>query len=221
MDGKPFAFGLLRRRELVVPSWRGALALLLLCAVLIRIFLVSVHPFLAVTEPAGGEALVVEGWIPDYALREALITFRSHPYKVLITTGGPVPQGMAFSYHGNFARLSASMLEQMGLPADSIAEIPSPEVVKDRTYIEGVALKQWLHSRGTTWSAIDLFSFSTHARRSRLLYAMALGREIRVGIYAPLDLQYDAAHWWRSSAGVRRVTDEVIAYLYARLLFRY
>jgi hypothetical protein len=31
------------------------------------------------------------------------------------------------------------------------------------------------------------------------------------------DRNFDPAHWWRSSAGVRTVIGEAIAYLYSRL----
>ena len=58
-----------------------------------------------------------------------------------------------------------------------------------------------------------------HARRSRLLFEKAFGRDTRVGIIALEDRDYDPAHWWKSSQGVRTVTDELIAYGYARLLF--
>jgi hypothetical protein len=220
MAGPSFAFSLLRRREAVLPTWRGWLLLALALAALARGFLAWVHPFLAVNAPIGGEVLVVEGWIPDYALRQALAEFRARHYRRLIATGGPVPQGMAFSYHGNYARLAAATLEAFGLPADSIAEAPSPEVRKDRTYAEGLAVAACLRKDGGASRSLDLFSFSTHARRSRLLYRKALGKDARIGVFAPRDREYDPGRWWTSSNGVRRVTDEWIAYLYARFLFR-
>lgn len=220
MAGPSFAFSLLRRREAVLPTWRGWLLLALALAAFARGFLSWVHPFLAVNAPIGGEALVVEGWIPDYALRQALAEFRARHYRLLIATGGPVPQGMAFSYHGNYARLAAATLEAFGLPADSILEAPSPEVRKDRTYAEGLAVAACLRQEGRAYRSLDLFSFSTHARRSRLLYREALGKDARIGVFAARDREYDPGSWWTSSNGVRRVTDEWIAYLYARFLFR-
>lgn len=192
----------------------------LLAAGTFRLFLGWVHPFLAVDEPVGGEALVVEGWIPDYALAEALAAFRARPYRLLITTGGPVPQGMAYSYLGSYARLGAEALRAMGLPPDSVAEVPSPNVPKDRTYAEGVALRAWMDSTGRRFSSVDVFSIAAHARRSRLLFRKALGPDVRVGVYAPRDRFYDPEKWWKTSSGVRRVLDEWIAWNYARLLFR-
>ena len=55
-----------------------------------------------------------------------------------------------------------------------------------------------------------------HARRSRLLFAHALGDGFDVGVIPIVDRRFDPAHWWRSSAGVRVTIDETIAYAYAR-----
>jgi hypothetical protein len=173
-----------------------------------------------VTRPVGGEVLAVEGWIPDYALRQALEEFRSRRYARLVTTGGPVPLGMALSYQGNYARLAAATLQSFGLSPDSIVEVPSPAVRKDRTFTEGVAVADWMKKAGFDCRSLDLFSFSTHARRSRLLYRLALGKGVRVGVFAPRDVDYDPERWWASSEGFRRVSDEWLAYLYAALIFR-
>ena len=207
---------------MVVPSLRGlCVAALILAAGAFGLFR-SAQPFLALNRPVGGDILVVEGWIPDYAMREALAVFRSRPYALLVATGGPLPQGTAYAAYGTHARLAASVLEGFGLPADSIAVVPSPEVARDRTYQEGVSLGEWLKGGGSGHKvkSVDVFSFSAHARRSRLLYAMALGPDVKVGVYASRDLGYDPGQWWKSSNGVRKVCDEVIAYAYAKVFFR-
>jgi hypothetical protein len=220
MPKDPLFFGLLRRRELVVPSLRGLLILGILIAAAGWLFLRTVQPFLAVNRPVGGEVMVVEGWIPDYAMREALAIFRSRPYRLMITTGGPMPQGMAFSSFGTYAEFAAAAMRDFGLSGDSVTAVPSPDVGRDRTYQEGVSLGEWLRARPGAFTRVDVVSFSTHARRSRLLYRMALGPEVEVGVLAPRDLGYDPAAWWKTSNGFRRVSDEVLAYLYAKLVFR-
>ncbi len=226
MAGPPSAFpsrpsfSLWRRREVAFPTWRGWLLLAALAAAGVRGFMAWVHPFLAVNAPIGGQVLVVEGWIPDYALKQALAEFRSRGYARLVVTGGPVPEGLAVSYHGNYARLGSASLRAFGLPADSVSEVPSPPVRKDRTFAEGVAVAAWLRGRGGAYRSLDVFSIGAHARRSRMLYRRAIGDAARVGVFAPADRDYDAERWWRTSNGVRRLTDEWIAYLYARFLFR-
>ncbi len=215
-----FALGMLRRREIVLPSLRGLLLLALAAAGCGRLILTHIQPFLALQQPRFGEILVVEGWIPDYALRQALAAFRSHHYETLLTTGGPLPQGMVFSSYGTYAQYAARTLQEWGMSADSLRAVPSPDVGRDRTYQEALSVAEWLRANGKRYTSLDLVSFSTHARRSRMLYGMALGESIRVGVYAPRDLEYDPRAWWKTSNGVRRVTDEVVAYLYAKLLFR-
>jgi hypothetical protein len=58
-----------------------------------------------------------------------------------------------------------------------------------------------------------------HARRSRLIFQKAFRDEVGVGVISVPDDEYDQGHWWTTSAGVRTVLGEVIAYLYARFFF--
>jgi hypothetical protein len=66
---------------------------------------------------------------------------------------------------------------------------------------------------------VNLFSLGPHARRSRLLFRRALGKEVTVGVVALSSGDYDARHWWRTSQGFRSVTGELIAYCYVRAMF--
>jgi len=56
----------IRKRRVLTPIGWAALSIAF-GIVLISIML-FVHPFLAPTKPVGGDILVVEGWLPDYAL---------------------------------------------------------------------------------------------------------------------------------------------------------
>jgi len=216
---KGIFFGLLKRRELVVPSLSGWALLLFALAVFLCLLVKNIHPFLAVEAPLGGQALVMEGWIPDYAQRAALEEFRSHHYRWLITTGGPLPPGTPYSDFDSYANLAGESLKAMGLGADSLLVVASQFAFKDRTYLEAVALRAWMRETHRDFPTLDVVSFSVHARRTRLVYAKALRGVARVGIYAPADLAYDSRRWWRASAGVRSVVDEAVGYLYARLWF--
>jgi hypothetical protein len=207
-------------REMPLPTLPG-LTVLLSAALAAGWFArARIQPFLAVNRPIGGDVLVMEGWIPEYAMRQALDAFRSQGYRRMLITGGAMPQGMAFSSSGTYAHYGAEALRGFGLPSDSITELPSPEVGRDRTFQEGLCVRDWLAAEGRGHASLDLFSFSTHARRSLLLYRLALGENIAVGVYAPRDREYDPSRWWKSSNGVRRVTDEAIAYAYAKFWFR-
>ncbi|MDB5102650.1 MAG: hypothetical protein JWP91_339, partial [Fibrobacteres bacterium] len=63
MPRESFGFGLLRRREVVVPSLRGSILLAGIFLAVGWVFLKGVQPFLAVNRPIVGDILFVEGWI--------------------------------------------------------------------------------------------------------------------------------------------------------------
>ena len=209
-----------RRRDCWVPTWRtwliGALALIASVAALV----LGAYPFLAVSEPIGAQLLVVEGWCDDFVLEAALEEFGRGGHARILVTGGPLEQGAPLSEYGTYAELGAATLRRLAGPDLPIAAVPAPGVVRDRTYGTAVALRRWLQAQGPLPAAIDLVTVAHHARRSRLLFQMALGESTPVGILAVPDPEYDHRRWWTSSAGVRAVIGELIAYAYAATLFR-
>ncbi|BAY20339.1 hypothetical protein NIES2100_00800 [Calothrix sp. NIES-2100] len=47
-----------------------------------------IFTILSVTSPIkSAEILVVQGWLPDYAIQEAVAEFKSSNYRQIITTG--------------------------------------------------------------------------------------------------------------------------------------
>ena len=116
---RPF-WGLVRRRECLLPTWRGWLLLLLAGLSLAIVAVKKVQPFLAVTDPVAGGALVVEGWAPDYALEEAVVEFQRHHYTKLYVVGVPLEKGAPLSEYKTYAELGAATLLKLGLtPAKS------------------------------------------------------------------------------------------------------
>ena len=214
------AGGLFRRRSCWVPTWRGGLTLLLMFALAVALAARRVHPFLAVTDPLPGGALVVEGWAPDYALQAAMAEFQRHPSGRLYATGGPIEKGAPLIEYKTVAELSTAILLKLGMVSNAVQAVPAPMTNQDRTYAAALALKRWLLAHGGLPAQCNVVTMGAHARRTRLLFALALGPQVRVGVIAVPDRNYDADHWWRSSAGVRTMLSELIAYGYARCLFR-
>lgn len=70
-----------------------------------------------------------------------------------------------------------------------------------------------------TVGSLNVVTENTHARRTRFLFQEAFGKNVKVGIIAVPNPDYDASYWWRYSEGVREVISEAIAYVYARLFF--
>ena len=212
-------WGLLRRRPCLVPTLRGWLLLLILFILLIIFCFRNAEAFLAVNDPVPDGMLVVEGWSPDYALEIAKSEVQQNPNHKLYVTGGPLEQGAPLSEYKTFAELGAATLQRMGMSKEDIQAVPAPYERRDRTYTAAVALRNWFEQHGGTPKSIELISVGAHARRSRLLFQRAFGKGAHVGIIAVKDRSYDPNHWWKSSAGVRSVIDETIAYGYARFLF--
>lgn len=212
--------GLFQRRECLVPTLRGWVVLLLMGAGLAVFAVRGVHSFLAVDDPVPGGVLVVEGWLPDYALAETIAEFRRGQYSKLVVTGEPIEHGAFLSEYRNFAELDVAVLARLGLSTNVVQAVPTPGVRRDRTYASAVAVKNWLSQHGVTETNINIVSMGAHSRRTRLLFNEAFGKGYKVGIISIQNRRYDPNRWWESSEGVRTVTGEMIAYCYARFLFK-
>ena len=205
------------RRERWTLTWTGRLVTLAVVAGVAVFLARGLCGFLAVTSPVGGQFLVVEGWVPVFALREAAEQFRKGTYKKVITVE-MTKEDAEFERElpEHFGREN---LIEFGVPSDLVATAASKIAYRDRTFHSAMALRQWLQEQGLRTSSIDVLTIGPHARRSRLLFEKALGDEVAVGIISIEDPRFDPNHWWRSSVGVRTVVDESIAYLYARIVF--
>jgi hypothetical protein len=209
--------GFVQRRERLLPTWRGWLVLLFAGTALIVYGVRGAYSFLAVNDPVYNGALVVEGWVPDYALQQVIAEFRRDHYSRIFVTGGPLEYGSPLSEYRTFAERGAATLVRLGLNTNVVQAVPAPKVRVDRTYASAVALKNWLDQHGAAETNFNVVSLGPHSRRSRLLFEKALGSGYRVGVTAIDNEDYDAARWWESGEGVRNVIDEMIAYWYARL----
>jgi uncharacterized SAM-binding protein YcdF (DUF218 family) len=212
--------GLLRYRQCLVPTLRGCLLVLLVCAVLGITAFRHLHSFLALNDPLPGGALVVEGWATDYTIGEAVAEFKHGQYDTFYVTGGAIEWGAPLSEYKNYAQRGAAVALRLGLSSNVLQEVTAPKVQQDRTFTAATALKNWAREHGITITRIHLFTEGPHARRSRLLFEKAFKGKVSVGVTAVCARDYDPRHWWRSSSGFRAVADELIAYVYARFLFR-
>ena len=211
--------GILVRKECWTLSRPAKLFLVVACAVAMLATVRFIHPFLTTTNRVQGEFLVVEGWVPTYALNEAVVLFNDGGYRKVLTSGGTVSDEWIPA--DTYAAWAATRLKKIGMKSDLIQPIPCLVSLRDRTYNSALAVKKWLQDNDPAVKSIDVVTLGPHARRTRLLFQMALGNKITVGVIAVEDRDYDPAHWWRTSEGVRTVIGEGIAYLYARLWFMF
>lgn len=177
-----------------------------------------IHGFLSATVPVDAQILVIEGWLPDDALKKAAERVAEKPYEWVIAVGGPLEHGFFLSEYGTSANLARATLIKISNRKDIVA-VASPSVRKDRTYASAVALKRWLDQNQIGFNKVNIVSFDTHARRSWYLFKKALGDHYSVGVIAIDASDYDGNRWWTSSQGFKRVIEETIAYGYTLLLF--
>ncbi len=201
-------------------TWFGKLLFLLALLIVVLIYVFNIHSFLAETNPVNGDILVVEGFIPDYAIEESKAIFEKGGYKLLVVTGKPFEKGYHLSSYKNSGESSAATLLKLGMDAKHIRVVSITDYHKrDRTYATAISLKQWISGSGLHIKSFDLVTTDCHARRSRYLFQKAFGDEMEVGIIAITDREYDPDIWWKSSRGFRTVIQETIAWWYARFLF--
>lgn len=213
-------FHLVKRKEVWVVTAKGWLAIGATCAVILGCFVAFVHPYFSVTDPTRGPMLVVEGWLPRYAIERAVREFTDNGYQRFITTGGPIYSQLPCTDFKTYAALAAAILKDLKVDADRIDVVPAPEVKKDRTYVSALALKKWFRQNGRHTASLDIITLGPHARRSRMLYQTALGTDVSVGVISVPNRAYDPDRWYRYSEGVKTIINEVIGYIYTKIIFR-
>lgn len=205
---------LVRKRTVYLPTWRGWLLLLLTAIALAAFAIRNIHAFLAVTAPVPANVLVLDGWMSDASLEEAIDIFREGDYDLLCTTGGPLTRGTLFAPYPTYAELAAGSLQKLGFDADLILTVPSPAVARNRTFASAMAVRKRLEEKRIAVAGLNLITTGPHARRSRLVYRKVFGPETPVGVIALASPSYDPDRWWRSSAGLKAVVSETLSWLF-------
>jgi hypothetical protein len=212
-------FALARRRSVWLPTLWGWVLLVIVAAALVVVGARGLYPFLAMNEPVGARILVIEGWMTQEALDQALAAFRSGGYGQAVTTGAPIDSGPQGNGYRTLAERAADYLKGKGLPESAVVAVPSPASAQDRTFLSAVMVREWTKRNRVDAKSIDIFSEGAHARRSRLLYQEAFGPDVTVGVLAaPSRTAGD--DWWRTAQGAREVLDQAIALAWTKLFFR-
>ena len=136
-------WGILTRKERWGLSWRGWLLVTSVGLAAAYFAFLNVYPFLATTQRVDTNVLVVEGWIPKYAIRSAVEEFKAGSYQRVFTTGGPVVgNGGYINDYNTAASVGAELLKNFGVPSESLQMVPSRVMDRDRTYSSAVALRR-------------------------------------------------------------------------------
>ena len=216
---------LLRRRTVWLPTLWGWLVILAGGVAAVVALAFAANAWLAPNQPAlgadgaGARLLIVEGWLDEPDLDQAIAAFRRGHYERVVTTGGPIDAWNAWHPWRSFAERSATYLRLHGLADVRIDAVPAPASAQDRTFLSAVVVREWALRSGVTLRTVDLFSAGVHARRSHLLFRMAFGPGVTVGVLSSRPLDFDAEHWWRSSLGTKSVLGETLSLAWTTCCF--
>lgn len=201
---------------LTLKAWFILISGLLLLVVFV---ILSLYPFLAMYQPIKADALLVEGWMSDDALKAALKEYRRGQYRIMITTGSEIHRGNYLTQYKSYAEIAAASLVAMGGDSEKIMAVAAPKVKLDRTAAMAIAVKEWLIESPVPIQSLNIFSLDAHTRRSWLIYRHILAPEIRVGAIAHQSNYYNPRRWWTSSSGVKSMITEIVGYLYTKLIW--
>jgi len=177
------------------------------------------HPFLAPQDPTKAPLLVVEGWLLPKELDEAIARFKSGNYVKVITAGGPVTANLNPQHTVDYADLARDYLIRHGLSGEIVTAAPTPASARNRTFLSAVMVREWLARSGQQVKSLDVLFSGVHSRRSRTVYRLAFGPDVRIGIHVTHPTEYDPAAWWQTSAGVKIVITEAVSWIWTELFF--
>jgi len=213
-------YGLVSLKERWGLTLWGWLLLLMLIQIPFIVFFQNVYGILAPVHREKSEILILEGFISDYVLKNAITEFNKNGYQLLITTGTPLEQGQLLAEYKNTANLVGASLIKIGFDSTKLVIIGTEEIRNDRTYNSALALKKWLMTHRPETRAVNLMTMNVHGARSQILFQKALGDNIKVGIISVENFYYGPKNWWKSSKGFRETMNEAFGYFYTRLFFR-
>ena len=103
----------------------GSRLLLVLLALLFLFFLIrsTLYSFLAPNQPPYRGWMIIEGWIEDAALTQAISLYTDGDYEGIYTTGVPLDVGSPLLTYQTYAEMTTARLIALGIPSDEIRTV--------------------------------------------------------------------------------------------------
>jgi hypothetical protein len=172
------------------------------------------YAYLATNIESKIDTVVVEGWVPDFAIEAIVRHSKINSQTKIVTTGSELPSGFYLSEYKTYSILAKHTAIKLGHPEAQIIALHCGNSPRNRTLQNAIAFKDWLAENPDTTSAC-LVSLGPHTRRSYNTYKSVLPEDFELGCIAIEPRDYDPDEWWKTSAGFKTVTYESIAYLYS------
>jgi|GEM_PF-1470301 len=207
----------IQRRSVWCLTWAGWLCTLGITAVPLVWWCRRGESFLSSTDRVPAGVLVVEGWIGREGVRAAGQEFESQGYQYIVTAGSPTSAERWGEGGSNYAEMAANELMRSGVPKDKIIVAPARGTERQRTYESAVAVCQALGNRNLQSRSLDVFTWGTHARRTRLVFAKVYPSGSDVGVIGWVPSSRQAGSWWQSSERAKEFLTETVGYAYEAL----
>lgn len=214
-----FGIRIFEKRECLCLTWPAKILILAFIAVASFLLFTRFPVYLSKSNQLKGQYLVLDGQLPDYAIEQAIDIFKENNYKAIVVMGGKLPSGHYIAGKKTMAEITYSTFIELGFDSTKLVLIKGQTVLKDRTYISGINLKDWFDEQNIDHAEVDILSVGCHTRRSEYLFQKALGHDFKVGVIAITDKGFNIKRWWKTSNGVRTVINETVAYIYAVIFF--
>jgi hypothetical protein len=176
--------------------------------IVLMAFVRFAHPFLAVNAPVPADTLVIEGWMPEYAMDRTIAEIRRGNYQTVIISGmastgdrPPVPE------------MIRDRVKAAGIPPERIVVVVIPAARWNRTSSMARAVRDRIAELRVVPSGVNVVTLGPHARQSLLAYSRMLGPGIPTGVINFPKAEYDPARWWASIAGIQKTTAHFVGWL--------
>jgi hypothetical protein len=173
--------------------------------------------YLAETNRARADILVVEGWIGRNGIRAAVDEFERGHYRYIVASGGLKADRWADKSE-SYAEMAAAEMIRSGIPKERIVVANSEDMEIHRTFVSAVSVWRALRDAGIEPESLNVFTLGPHARRSALVFAKVNSPGPQIGVIGWLPPEYKTEAWWNSSDRSRELLEETVAYVY-ELLF--
>ncbi len=210
-------FALLRRRSVWWPTHLGWISILIATSLPILLWSMWGEKFLAKTDRAPNEVLIVEGWIGLDGLAAAKVEFEQGHYQFIVTSG--VLHADRWNHHKiNYSKDAAIVLTELGVPARQIIETPASSSENHRTFEAASVVRRTLEQHRLHPTSANVFTLGVHARRSQLVFAKVLQSSITVGVISWTPPHFLDGPWWRSSERSLELLKETVGYFFELFL---
>jgi hypothetical protein len=177
------------------------------------LFVLFVHPFLAINRKVQADTLVVEGWLPDYAAAFAAKEFQSGHYSRIFVSGLYLEKDDPHFTDGSDSAVIVRTLRANGVDAALIEACPIESPSFNRTSAMARAVSERMKTSNYVPHGVNVVTLGPHARQTLVAYERMLGARTPVGVISYPKDDYDPTRWWASVAGIQKTTKDFVGWL--------